>query len=244
MKNQAIKRVSFSIFIALALIVGLVSPAFAATQLTVKVLEVVPGGLVRLEVSGMPSGTEFAVRMGASGSKGVGGWLIAHFNSGGGGTQQYWFEIHVNVRNNSFVDVRVEGDGYFGFASFDNKKTTTGGGTVVSPTPVPPSTGGPTTPPVTGSSKLQVVASQKGGWVKVAAIGLKANTTFTVRIGMAGTRAANGLGYVVAHFDTDGAGNAVGTYEVPFALRDQTTLDFRAEATGAVYVITFSNVDK
>lgn len=244
MKNVALRKASLSLTLALVLILILVAPALAATQLSLKVVEVIPGGLIKLQVANMPSNTEFTVRMGPAGSKGVGGNVVAHFDSGAGGTQEYWFEVHAVVRSLSFIDVRVEGGTYFGYTTFNNSKALTSGGGAVSPTPVPPSTGGPTTPSVSTSPNLQVVNSQQGGWVKVLFTGLPANKTFTVRIGMAGTRAANPLGYVVAHFDTDNLGSQAGTFEIPFPLRAQSRLDFSIETTGAFYFVSFDNVDK
>ena len=249
MHNQTSKKLSISILITLALLIGMIAPAFAATRLTLTVIEVVPGGMIKLRVENMPGGTTFTVRMGPSGSQGVGGGLVAHFDSGSGGTQEYRFEVHESVRHNTFVDVRVDDlAGTYGFITFDNSKFYPAGTTTVTATPVPSSgstttsTGSTTT--TTGSPNLKVVNSQKGGWVKVQFAGLPVNTEFTVRIGMAGTRAAGVYGYVVAHFTTDTSGTQIGTFEVPFPLRAQATLDFRAEATNFVYVITFANEDK
>jgi len=249
MHNQTARRFSISVMVTLALLLGLIAPVFAASTLTLTVLEVVPGGLVKLMVENMPAGTEFTVTMGKSGSQGIGGGLIAHFDSGSGGTQEYLFEIHESVRDNTFVDVRVDDKaGSYGYITFDNSKAYPGGTTTTAPTPAP-STGGPTTTTTTttstyGSTNLTVVNSQKGGWVKVQFVGLPVNKEFTVRIGMVGTRAAGIYGYVVAHFTTDASGGQIGTFEVPFPLRNQASLDFRAEASGYVYVLTFPNVDK
>jgi len=247
MQNQtahSAKRMGISVFVALALLVALVAPVFAANRLTLTVVEVQPGGLLKLKVENMPSGT-YTVRMGKAGSQGIAGGLVAHFDSGGG-TQEFLFEIHESVRHNSFVDVRVDdGAGSFGYLTFDNTKFyPAGAATVTTPTPAP-STGTTTTKPSTSAGgNLVVVGSQKGGWVKVQFAGLPANKEFTVRIGMAGTRAAGVYGYVVAHFTTDASGTQTGTFEVPFPLRNQASLDFRAETSGYVYVLTFPNVDK
>jgi hypothetical protein len=240
MINQTAKKISISIVVTLALLFGMVAPVFAVTRLQISVIEVVPGGYVRLQVGNLPGNTEFTVRMGKAGGEGIGGGLVAHFNSGAGGTQEYLFEVHESVRNNSSVDVRIDDlAGTYGILTFNNSKAYPGGTTVATPKPSSATT---TTTSVTGN--LQVVNSQKGGWVKVLLAGLPVGKEFTVRIGMAGTRAANIYGYVVAHFTTDATGNQIGTFEVPFSLRNQASLDFRAESTGNVYVLTFANVDK
>ena len=240
MKIQALKRFYFSFIIILALLVGIVAPALAATGPVIEVVEVVPGGLVKLRISNMPDNADFAVRMGKSGTQGIAGGLVAHFNSGTVGTQEYWFEIHESVRKVALVDVRIDdGDGNVAWKTFNNAKALP---PVTAPaaTPVASSGGGT----VTQTGVLTVVNVQQGGWVKVMIIGLPANKEFTVRIGVAGTQAASGLGYVVAHFDTNSTNSRTSTFEIPFPLRAQTRLDLRVEATGSVHVVSFDNVDK
>ena len=242
MKIQALKRFHFSFIIILALLVGIVSPALAATPPVIEVLEVVPGGLVKLSISNMPDNTDFAVRMGKVGTQGIAGGLVAHFNSGGGATQEYWFEIHESVRKAALVDVRIDDGG----GNAPGKPSTTPRPSRPSrPPPRPPFRLLAEAPLITNTDgSLTLLNVQKGGWVKVSMFNLPVNKTFTVRIGMAGTQAANGLGYVVAHFDTSSTGAETGTFEIPFALRAQARLDFRVETTGCVRVLSFDNVDK
>lgn len=241
MQIQALKRFYFSFIIILALLVGIVSPALAATGPVIEVLEVVPGGLVKLRISNMPDNADFAVRMGKSGTQGIAGGLVAHFDSGTVGTQEYWFEIHESVRKVALVDMRIDdGDGNVAWKTFNNSKALP---PVTAPAATPvasTSTGGTTS--TTGN--LTVVNVQQGGWVKVMILDLPANKEFTVRIGMAGTQAANGFGYVIAHFDTNSTSSRTSTFEIPFPLRAQARLDLRVEATGSVHVISFDNVDK
>jgi len=240
MKIQALKRFYFSFIIILALLVGIVAPALAATGPVIEVVEVVPGGLVKLRISNMPDNTDFAVRMGKSGTQGIAGGLVAHFNSGTVGTQEYWFEVHESVRKVALVDVRIDdGGGITAWKTFNNSKALP---PVTAPaaTPVASSGGGT----VSSGDVLTVVNVQKGGWVKVMILGLPANKEFTVRIGVAGTQAANGLGYVVAHFDTNSTNSRTSTFEIPFPLRAQARLDLRVEATGSAHVVSFDNVDK
>jgi hypothetical protein len=244
MKIQALKRFYFSFIIILALLVGIVSPALAATPPVIEVLEVVPGGLVKLRISNMPDNADFAVRMGPVGTQGIAGGLVAHFNSGSVGTGEYLFEIHESVRKAALVDVRIDaGNGNVAWKTFNNSKALP---PVTAPatTPVPVASGGTTTTVTNADGTLILLNVQKGGWVKLSMINLPVNKTFTVRIGMAGTGAVNGLGYVVAHFDTTSTGAQTGTFEIPFALRAQARLDFRIETTGFSRMLSFDNVDK
>ena len=141
------------------------------------------------------------------------------------------------------VDVRIDdGSGTSAWRTFNNA-TAVPPIAVTTATPVPAASGGAA--PVTNTDgSIALLNVQKGGWVKVSMFNLPVNKTFTVRIGMAGTGAANGLGYVVAHFDTTSTGSETGTFEIPFALRAQARLDFRVETSGFSRVLSFDNVDK
>ncbi len=154
------------------------------------------------------------------------------------------FQIHESVRKTALVDVRIDaGNGNVAWKTFNNSKTLI---PVTAPvaTSVPVASGGTTTYVTNTDGTLTLLNVQQGGWVKLSMINLPANKTFTVRIGMAGTGAANGLGYVVAHFDTSSTGAETGTFEIPFILRGQARLDFRVETTGFSRTLSFDNVDK
>ena len=92
MKIQALRRFHVSFIVILALLIGVVSPALAATSPVIEVIGVIPGGFVTLKISNLPDNTEFSVRMGPVGTQGIAGGLVAHFNSGSGGQQEYVFE--------------------------------------------------------------------------------------------------------------------------------------------------------
>jgi hypothetical protein len=246
MNNQTTKRVGLSVVITLALLALMAAPVFAVNTLKLTIVEVVPGGLVKVQVENLPSSTEFAVRMGKAGTQGIAGGLVAHFDSGSGGTQEYTFEVHESVRNTHLVDLRIDDNaGTAGYVTFDNSKAYPAGSSSSSGSSetTTPATGG-TSSTGTTNGNMVLMAAQQGGWVKMQFTGLPADTTFTVRIGMAGTQAANIYGYVVAHFTTTSSGEQIGTFEIPFPLRNQSNLDFRAEATGHVYVLTFENADQ
>ncbi len=243
MKLQAPRRFIISLAVIFILLVGAVSPAFAASQPVIEVTGVVPGGLVTVKISNLPGNTEFTVRMGPSGTQGIAGGLVAHFNTNGGGTQEYTFEVHESVRHTALVDIRIDdGAGTSAWRTFNNAK----------PFPAVAATSAPATPaatpaPVVATSAqgdLVVLNVQQGGWVKVAMFNLPPGKTFTVRIGAAGTQAANGLGYVVAHFESSSAGQETGTFEIPFNLRAQARLDLRVETAGFARTVSFDNVDR
>lgn len=89
---------------------------------SVKVVHVVQGGLVLLEVRNLPVNVEFAVTIGAAGTQGIGGTLVAHMDSGSSATTVaiVKFEIPTNLRTAASMDLRMEGGGYAYVVTFNN----------------------------------------------------------------------------------------------------------------------------
>ena len=99
---------------------GFLTPAVAGTQPVITVIGNVPGGMVYVRVDNLPANTMFVVTMGPAGSGGIGG-LVAHFDTGPGGTRLFKFELHANVRLASSIDMRIDdGAGTYAVATFEN----------------------------------------------------------------------------------------------------------------------------
>lgn len=88
----------------------------------VRVVHVVQGGLVMVEVRNLPVNVEFTVTIGAAGTQGLGGTLIAHLNSGSssGASAIAKFEIPTELRSAATMDLRMEGGGYIYVINFKN----------------------------------------------------------------------------------------------------------------------------
>ena len=82
----------------------------------------VQGGLVLIQVSNLPLDIEFTVTIGAAGTQGIGGTLIAHVNSGStvGHVAICKFEIPTDLRTAASMDLRMEGGGYVYVVTFNN----------------------------------------------------------------------------------------------------------------------------
>ena len=89
---------------------------------SVKAVHVVKGGLVLLEVRNLPVDVEFAITIGAAGTQGIGGTLVAHMDSGSTATTVaiVKFEIPTNLRTAASMDLRMEGGGYAYVVPFNN----------------------------------------------------------------------------------------------------------------------------
>ena len=96
--------------------------AVVSTSTSVKAVHVVKGGLVLIQVSNLPLDVEFTVTIGAAGTQGIGGTLIAHLDSGSiaGNVAISKFEIPTDLRTAASMDFRMEGGGYVYVVTFNN----------------------------------------------------------------------------------------------------------------------------
>ena len=145
MKGSKLTKPALALVIVLALMAALILPAFVAGQPVLKIASVSPGSMLSVRVDNLPASTTFAVTMKQSGSSAAGG-LVAHFESGAGGTQWYSFEIHTDVRSSASVEVRIDsGTGYAATAVFDNTSAYTAPAATAVPTTTSFGTGGAVT---------------------------------------------------------------------------------------------------
>jgi hypothetical protein len=244
MKNSKLIKPIFALVIVLTLIAALYLPALAAVagQPTIKVVSVSPGSSVTVRMDNLPANTTFAVTMKPVGSSTVIG-LVAHFETGTGGTQQYTFETHVDVRSSASVELRIDsGTGYAATALFDNTGIYTAPVATAAPVatvvPVTTAAGNAANP----GSGISLVHVQKGGWVQVELRGMPSNEEMTVTIGKAGTQSLGGS--VVAHLSTGTVGTWTFLFEIPVTMSKEANLDVRIEGKTALYVLTFDNSEK
>jgi hypothetical protein len=246
MKTSKFIKPIFALAIVLALIAALYLPALAAAtgQPVLKIVKVLPGDAITVWIDNLPANTSFTVSMKQVGNSAVGG-IVAHFESGTGGSRQYSFEIHADVRSLTNVEFRIDsGTGYAATAIFNNTSSLTAPVATAAPV-VPVATVAPTT--TTGatsnlSSGIRMVHVQKGGWVQVELRGMPSDEEMTVTIGKAGTQSIGGS--VVAHLNTGTVGTWTFLFEIPITLSKEASLDVRIEGNKALYVLTFDNAEK
>lgn len=238
MNIMRVKKLSLTLALTAALLMGFLTPAAAGVQPVITVIGNVPGGIVYVRVDNLPANTTFTVTMGPAGSGGLGG-LVAHFDTGAGGSRLLMFELHANIRLASTIDMRIDnGAGTYAVATFENINLPRPS-TQPTTTPTIPATGGPV---VSALTSLQLLNVQKGGWVKVAMVNFPAGKDYVARIG---TVAMGGLdGSVVGGVYTGTGTVSQALFEIPFLFRNEPSLVLRLESGVKSYVLTFANVDK
>ncbi|MDX9864705.1 MAG: cohesin domain-containing protein [Anaerolineaceae bacterium] len=183
------------------------------------VISVVQGQKVTLQTYNFPPNLDFTVRIGAYGTYGINGIVVATTNSGTGGSFQVTYDIPAALQGNNMLSIRMENPatGYFAYDWFYN---TDGGGYTPPPGSVPPT--------YTGFPYTSVTNVVKDTSVTLQTYNFPPNLDFTVRINTFGTYGVNG---VVVDTINSGAG---GSFPV--------TLNIPAQFTGVpMLAIRFEN---
>ena len=119
--------------------------------------------------------------MGAYGTLGIGGIVVATTNSGAGGAFQATYNIPDALKGSQRIAIRMDASG--GFFAYNWFWNNTAGG--------PTNTPGPTTIPGTGYTGIPTFSIQgvvRDSTVTVLTNNYPANQTFTVRMGAFGTQ--------------------------------------------------------
>lgn len=192
------------------------APASTTVQPVITVVKVAPGGYVELFIENLPADDEFRVTMGPAGSLGISGGLVAHFNTNDAGTYDLSFEIYAPVRNNNWIDVRIDdGEGIAAYARFLNQAAApvvVSGGAAVSG-----AVGGGNVLAVSGvvaqpAGFMQVIHVVRSGYVVVQLSNIAEDQNFSVRMGPADT--------LVAHVSNGDQSTITATFEMAAPVRN------------------------
>lgn len=240
--TQLLQKIGLVLVGISLMLISVFAPASAATQPTMVVTAVNPGLRVTVQISNLPQNTDFTVTEGAGGTAGIGGGLVAHFNSGVGGSQVITFEIFADFRGATSVDIRIDsGTGFSAWANFNATTSTISATATAAPTAAS-SSGSTASSPISSSGAfLRILHVEQGGIVIVEAGRFPLNTEYTVSIASGGTQGLGG--YLVAHMPVGSSDASYATFEIPALLRDSATLDLRLEANGFLLIKTFSNTN-
>jgi LysM repeat protein len=180
---------------------------------------------VTIQTANFPANDSFTVRMGAFGTRGVGGTVVQSVNSGSGGTLTFTFAIPAALAGSNRIAIRLESptSGYFAYNWFFN--STTG------------ATGGPTTPgggtTYTGFPTFSISAVVRNGSVTIAGRNFPANDSFTVLMGKMGTRGVGGT--VVDTYKSGTGGSFTATFAIPAGLQGQKQIAIRLQSPTSGY---------
>lgn len=215
---------TFSILLVSVFLLSLVGPILvsAGTIPTFSISAVVKDSTVTIQTYNFPANKTFTVRMGAFGTRGVGGIIAGTQASGSGGSFTATYTIPAALAGSSRIAIRLEDpiSGYFSYNWFYNNTA------VVTVTPA--ATPKPTTVSgYVGYPTFSIKAVVKDSKVTISAVNFPAHKLFTVRMGAFGTR---GIGGTVAGTQDSGLGGAfTWTYDIPAALAGSYRIAIRLE---------------
>lgn len=208
-------------------LVGAVSVAAAQTIPTISIVSVERDQTVTVRTHNFPANRAFTVRMGAMGTRGINGTVVATTNSGSGGTFDVTYDIPAALQGSRQIAIRMDAPGgYYSFNWFYNN--TSGAG--ATPAPTTPS---PTATPGANIPTFSIVSVQRDASVTIRTNNFPANQAFTVRMGAMGTRGVNGV--AVATTDSGTGGSFEATYSIPESMRGRSTIAIRLESPSGYY---------
>ena len=83
-------------------------------------LAVQQGGIVKATFNNMPANMTLTVSISPVGTGGVGGKVVAHVDTGAGGSSTHFLEIPVTLMSNAQLEIRLTGPVYFVMTTFNN----------------------------------------------------------------------------------------------------------------------------
>lgn len=185
---------------------------------------------VSIKFINLPKDTDFKVLIGKYGTLGVGGTQVGTFDSAGGGTQTFTFDIPDALKDEARLAIRLESTEGAKLVAFDwwwnnsdPSDDAASEGTIISPAPSG----------YTGYPYFFITAVVKDEDVTIKAYNLPKNTDFKVLMGKYGTAAVGGT-LVTTTASGDG-GTQTFTYDIPAGLKGLDRIAIRMESTSSPY---------
>ena len=191
---------------------------------TFSVTTVVVDSTVTITTNNFPANKDFTVRIGAYGTLGVGGTVVATTSSGSGGSFSATYDIPAALKGSSRLAIRMDSTtgGFFAYDWFWNMTV-------------------PTTTPVTGYTGIPtfvITSVVKDSKVTITTSNFPANVDFVVKMGAYGTLGVGGT--VVTTISSGSGGSFVDTFDIPSGLAGSSKIAIRLEATtGGFYAFNW-----
>lgn len=190
----------------------------SSTIPTFSIASVVTDQTVTINTQNFPANQNFVVTMGAFGTQGVNGIVVATTNSGAGGAFSATYNVPAQLKGANRVAIRLQTTHAYPYYAynwfFNNTNTGTGG--------VPGYTGIPT---------FTITAVDVDKTVTLSTSNFPPNQTFTVRMGPFGSKGINGI--VVGTLNSGVGGTLTATYNIPAQLQKSYQIAIRAETAHA-----------
>ncbi len=186
---------------------------------TFSIISVITDQKVTIQTWNFPANYNFQVTMGAYGTEGVGGTLVATTNSGAGGTFQATYAIPAVLQGSQRIAILLQSTtgGFYAYNWFWNN--TSSSGTIV--------------PVYYGFPTFSISGVVVDSTVTIAMVNLPANNAFTVTMGAYGTLALGGT--QVGSFNSGAGGSLSATYNIPAGLKGSQRIAIRIDDTNGVY---------
>ncbi|MHB0922469.1 MAG: hypothetical protein ACYC3H_00695 [Bellilinea sp.] len=189
---------------------------------TFSIVSVVKDSKVTIKTNNFPANQTFTVRMGAYGTKGIGGTVIGTTDSAAGGAFEATYTIPDALKGSSRIAIRLDSpSGYFAYNWFYNGDST---GSVVTTPAAPGYSGIPT-------FSIKSVVQDTSVTIKTSTF--PAKQTFTVKMGAYGTKGIDGT--VVGTTDSAAGGAFEANYTIPAALKGAAKIAIRLESENGYY---------
>jgi hypothetical protein len=182
---------------------------------TISIVSVDMDNTVTVRTHNYPANRTFTVRMGEMGTLGIGGIVVDSISSGSGGSFEATFDIPPELQGRHRIAIRLDSTtgGYYSYNWFYN-----------TPLPAP-------SPPYVGIPTFKIDSVTRNDSVTIVTHNFPANQTFTVRMGLMGTRGING--HIVGTIDSGAGGVLTETFTIPPALHGLHRISIRAETAHA-----------
>jgi hypothetical protein len=213
----------------LAILIG-VAPAQGSTIPTFSIVSVVTDQSVTVETYNYPANQNFVVTMGAMGTQGINGTVVATTNSGAGGSFRATYMIPEALKGSYQISIRMQtahSNPFYAYNWFYNNTTTSAPGKGGQPTPLPAPL-----PGYTGVPTFRVCSVAQNQTVTITTNNFPPNETFTVTMGPFGTQGIGG--YVVGTLNSGAGGTLSATFPIPAQLVGSSLIAIRAQ-TGQAY---------
>jgi hypothetical protein len=188
---------------------------------------VVEDASVTIKAHNFPADDSFKVRMGAYGTRGIGGTVVETTDSGTGGSFTATYTIPDKYKGLARIAIRLESptSGYYAYNWFYNN-------TAPAPSPTP----GPTPTPAPGYSGIptfSIASVVKDTSVTIKTKNFPVDDSFTVTMGKYGTLGIGGK--VVATTDSGDGGSFTVTYNIPASLKGSARIAIRLQSPTTGY---------
>ncbi|MDX1687158.1 MAG: hypothetical protein R3248_04170 [Candidatus Promineifilaceae bacterium] len=194
----------------------------AQTIPTISIVSVEADESVTIRTANYPPNRTFTVTMGAMGTRGINGIVVAQTDSGDGGTFEATYNIPDELKGSYQIAIRLQSPGgYYSYNWFYNNTANPG-----SPSP-------PVTPPQFTIPTFSIEAVERDSSVTIQTKNFPPNRDFVVTMGPMGTRGINGT--VVETINSGDGGSFQATFPVPAGLHGSYRISIRLQATTGGY---------